>query len=324
MSENRESKLKSYSLGIVAVTKDRESDEIEVTPIEELPMEQGNLSEKNRVYDVNVPDAKGVSRNQSLTGGSTIKATWLLKGNSNRFSSPDVVKGETVEIFRFADTDEYYWAQLFREPALRRLEQVMYAWSNLPSGINKFDRSTSYWAEVDTVNKFIQLHTSKNDGEPFGYDATINAQIGQVQLKDDAGNEVLLDSANNIYRITTIAGAVLEFNNGNTSIVSKDGCQMTMEDGTTHMQDSTGAGITIQGGVMTLKAAQIVLDTPSMSSSNSQGGGADVKFEAQTLEIAAGATSISGSSVKIHGDGDVTLTGGSITANGENLSVDNT
>lgn len=205
MSSSRESNLKLYSLGIVAVTKERGSDAIKVTPIEELTMTNKKLSEEKSNYKVEVPDAKGVKRASEVESDIMIVAKWIPFGHSNRMTPPDVVQGETVVLFRFGDTDEYYWTTIFREAKLRRTETVNYGYSNIPSGMVAFDKQTSYWFEVSTDEKHVKLHTSKNDGEPFEYDISIDTSTGKILIDDNTGNSIELNSAENT--ITAIANS---------------------------------------------------------------------------------------------------------------------
>lgn len=194
MLQDRESKLKLYSLGIVIITKPRGTDYIEVSPIEDLPLVDGLIEDLKYKYDVTLPDAKGKAVSSKVEGNNILKAKWIPFGHSNRMSAPDVVKNETVVIFRFADTDEYYWTTIFREPSIRRLETVLYAYGDLPIGLTPFDKDSSYWAEVSTHDKYIQVHTSKSDGEPYEYDIIIETAKGSVTVKDDVGNYYKLDS----------------------------------------------------------------------------------------------------------------------------------
>lgn len=197
MMSERESKLKFYSLGIVAINKEKKSDHIKVTPIEELTLNNGKLTEQKNTYKVELPDAKGIERSSQVESDTMLIAKWIPFGQSNRITPPDVIAGETVIIFRFADTDEYYWTSIFREPGIRRLETVLYAFCNIPDGQEKFDKETSYWLEVSTDEKHIKLHTSKNNGEPYEYDITIDTENGKILIDDNSGNSIELNSSQN-------------------------------------------------------------------------------------------------------------------------------
>lgn len=195
MDVNELSGLKLYSLGIVTENKVVGKDEIEVTPIEEFSFEQGKIVPDTRHHTSNLPDIRGVVKNADIKGSAILTAKWIPFGNANRDTAPDVRKNETVLIFRYADTQKYYWDTVFREPMFRRKEHVRYSYSNKPSGIDPYDGNSSYWVEYSTVGQYIHLHTSDNDGEPCTYDVKINAKDGNIDIQDSLGNQLQLNSA---------------------------------------------------------------------------------------------------------------------------------
>lgn len=205
-----DSALELYSIGIVVVDKPRNTDFIEVTPIETIVTADMLLKDLALNYQVGMPDHQGVVRNDQITGGPVLTARWIPFGHSNRMTAPDVIKGETVIIFRVEETEDYYWTTIFREPGIRRLETVNYMYGNIPTGLNPFDKNTSYWAEVSTHDKYVHIHTSKNDGEPFEYDIKLDTAIGKLTITDHVGNHIVLDSANDLIQLVTIAGCQFE------------------------------------------------------------------------------------------------------------------
>lgn len=207
MLEDKQSKLKLYSLGIVIKDKQRGSDLISVLPIEELPMSDGLIKDAKKEFKAKGVDSKSVSKISSVEGNLELIAKWIPFGHSNRISSPDVIKNETVILFRFADTEEYYWTTIFREPSLRRLETVLYAFGNLSKGMIPFDKDSSYWLEVSTHDKYVKLHTSKSDGEPYEYDVIINTDTGSIELKDDIGNVIRLTSKEHRIELLNASGS---------------------------------------------------------------------------------------------------------------------
>jgi hypothetical protein len=194
MLEDRISKLQVYSIGIVVNDKPRNSDMIDVYPVEEMPFLDGLIKDQKKNYNVTLPDHKNVSRKSKMEGRHFIKAQWFPYGHSNRISAPDVVRNETVIIYRYADTEDYYWTTIFREPKIRRLETVTYMYGNLTAPLVSWDRKSSYWMEVSTHDKHVRLHTSKSDGEPFAYDIYLNTKAGTLEIKDDVGNGIKLSS----------------------------------------------------------------------------------------------------------------------------------
>lgn len=175
----RNSCFSSYSIGIVTKDKDRWSDIIYVWPVEELPYASGNVS----------------SASYKTGGKNVITAKWVPMGQSNRMTSPDVVSGEHVMIYRFADTDEYYWETMHREPELRRLETVLYAYGNLKKKGKAFTKEDStYYFEVSTHDGHIHLHTTRSNEEKVSYDILVSTRESHIIIKDSLDNMIKLDS----------------------------------------------------------------------------------------------------------------------------------
>lgn len=194
MAEEIGSKLKEFSLGIVTKKKPYGVDMIDVSPIEHFSLEQGKIVKDTRDISLSIPDIRGVSKPVELKGSAILQAKWIPYGNSNRDTAPDVNVNETVMIYKYADTNNYYWDTLFREPKLRRLEHVRFAFSNKPDGLEEFTPESSYWIEWSTAEKRIKIHTSDNDGEACKYDIELNTRKGTFEFKDSLGNSVFISS----------------------------------------------------------------------------------------------------------------------------------
>lgn len=206
------SKLGIYSLGIVAQNKPLSSKVIEVTPIEHASFLHGELTDAAATYSAKGTDASGASYNADILTTSTIKATWLSLGGSNRITAPDVRRGEMVAIYRFGDTDEFWWCTLKEDLSLRRLETVIYAFSATQVEGAKLDDTNTYFLEISTHTKSITLHTSKGNGEPYAYDIQINTGNGFIQIQDDDGNFIKFDSLDQIIQLVNKSGSKIEMN----------------------------------------------------------------------------------------------------------------
>lgn len=194
------SNLKLYSLGIVVEDKPRGTDFILVSPIETLNIQTpGSIKEYNKDYKGDKKELESTNFKTEHEAKNYLRAKWIPFGHSNRITAPDVIVNETVVLFKFGDVNEYYWTTIFREPELRRLETVNYGFSNVRDGIasKSFDKTTSYWQEVSTHDKYIHIHTSMNDGEPFEYDVVIDTKTGFINMRDNVGNFIELNSPNN-------------------------------------------------------------------------------------------------------------------------------
>lgn len=199
-----ESKLKPYSLGIVVEHKPRGSSTLLVSPIETLNIQdEGNIREASKAFKGTIPDSTNSSFKTEQTATNYIRAKWLPLGASNRTTPPDVRAGETVLIYKFANVEEYFWEDAMTEPELRRLEDVLYSYSNLADGSAPHDLESSYWVRVNTKDKYIHLHTTTSDGEPFEYDIKIDTALGNIKINDSVGNDIKLDSPTNTVEINT-------------------------------------------------------------------------------------------------------------------------
>lgn len=220
MDNQKLSKLQFYSLGIVANNKPLSSFLIEVTPVEEFPLLDGEITDNVESYQIDYKDAKEIPQKVDLKTTVSIKAKWLPINNSNRRTPPDVRRGEHVVIYRFADTDQYWWNTLQNDNKLRRLETVIYSFNNLRQENIVDTADTSYWLEISTHKKLVHFHTSKNDGEPFAYDIQINAKEGSLVITDDAGNYVLIDSAEKTVHLQNAMGSYVDINKSDIKIIA--------------------------------------------------------------------------------------------------------
>lgn len=243
MLKDRISKLKTYSLGIVVKDKAKGDDRIMVCPIEDLTFIEGLLADYKQDFNVSLPDINGKTNNVELLGDGHVVAKWIPYGQSNRVTPPDVRRGETVQIFQYADNDEYHWTTIFNEPSLRRLETVTYMYSDLAVGDTPYDKSSAYWFEVSTTDKTIKLHTSKSNGESVGYDIVLDTGAATLLITDDVGNSIKLDS-----------------NRGSLDTITTKEVGITTE--TVNIKAAMTVNITGDQQVnITTKAAHIVTDT---------------------------------------------------------------
>jgi len=227
MADDRASGFSIYSLGIVVKSDIADPDNIEVTPIERVSMVNGLLKDFSKKFNVSLPDLQGIEQTAKLEGDAVLIAKWVPFGDSNRETAPNVQPSETVLLFTYADTQEFYWTTIFREPSLRRKERVVYAYSNMESGTKAYDPNSSYWVLIDTLNKRIRLHTSSNDGEPTDYDITINTKEGIFTLEDELGNKIELNSVNG--KLTAVTKESIELTSKRITLNATEGVTVNGE-----------------------------------------------------------------------------------------------
>lgn len=187
-------KLRVFGVGIVAANKKLDSHKIEVTPIEENPVIDGEITDNTVVEKVSSKDYIGSSISAEVNISNTLEATWMPIGSPNRFTAPDVRRGEYVIIYQYGDADKYYWVTFKDDLSLRKLETVIYAFSGTTKEADKVTPETHYFLEVSTHKKHVHFHTSKANNEPFAYDIQINTEKGFILIQDDIGNFFSIDS----------------------------------------------------------------------------------------------------------------------------------
>lgn len=225
------SKFKVFSIGIAVKDKEKFSDELEVYIVEQFPYVEGKIDKAEVKYEAELPDATGNIKNSTVQGGYTLTARWLPDGSNNQMTAPDVYKNETVKIYKFGDSDKYFWSTIFREPRFRKQETVATMYSNLKDPSKEgYDKESSYWTQVDTRDKKWQLHTSKNDGEKCAYDMEINTKEGNITIKDDLGNMFKLDSSSNTLSMENADGSKHSISSGNSEMTAPGSCTSTCQD----------------------------------------------------------------------------------------------
>lgn len=223
METNESSGLRLYSMGTVAANKKRGSMTIEVVPMEDMPMMDGELTDNTVEYK-----AKGAGKDgenafdHDLKTTGSVEATWMPWGNTNRKTAPDVRRGELVILLKYKDADKFYWIESSDPKTLRRRETVTFAWSNESRENVPLDHTNTYWMEVSTHDKYIHLETVKNDGEPFAYVIQLNTKEGVFVLKDDDGNSLMMDSKNRHIKFENKDKSVVELNKRVINIESQD------------------------------------------------------------------------------------------------------
>lgn len=216
------SKLNVYSIGVVAANKELTSKEIEVTPIEDAPMTNGEVTDAGQKITAKSTDTNDAAYQAEVPTANTVKATWLPLGSTNRITAPDVRRGEKVVLYRFADQDKFWWVTMEDDIRLRKLETVIFAISGTRDEAKDASADNTYFMEWSTHKKLIHFHTSKADGEPFAYDLQINAKDGIIILQDDDGNSFSLDSHERTWLLINKDQSRIEMNKTKLFIETKD------------------------------------------------------------------------------------------------------
>jgi phage baseplate assembly protein gpV len=264
------SKLHVYGLGIVAANKELSSKFIECVPIEALPMLDGELSDNMVEITTKGQDSSGGSYETAVNTTVSIRAEWLPIGISNRVTPPDVRRGEHIVLYKFGDTDKYYWTTLLYDMKLRKLETVIFAISNTQNEDADGTADTTYFIEVSTHKKLIHLHTSKSDGEPFVYDLQLNTKDGVFTFQDDIGNYVQLDSKNVRIEMKNADGSWIDMNRKTINIYAPEDINMKADNNInieagSSINSKAGTSINDETAEITTKADTTTNEVPSTS-----------------------------------------------------------
>ena len=195
------SKLSLYSLGIVTKDKEDGSWDIEAFPIEVVPNATGDMVEPEEIT-VDIKDASENNINVSIKRSTTITATWLSFGDYNRATAPNICRGETVLLLRYAAEDKFYWINLFSEFDLRKKESVVHFYSNKDKVVEgEENQKKGYYTLIDTKNKKLAIHTDNEDGEKSQFDLMIDTAEGIITVVDAEENGIIFDGPNKTYTL---------------------------------------------------------------------------------------------------------------------------
>jgi hypothetical protein len=218
------SELKPYSLGVVAENKKLTGKDgkpnriVEVTPIEDTPMLNGEIKSGIVTDKVSSLDRSGGEFEIKVDTANSISATWLPLGSANRFTAPDVRRGEMVMLYRFADEDRFFWTTLFDDIKLRKLETAIYAWSGTQKEGAEVNGDNYYFFEVSTHKGVVHFHTSKANGEFTAVDIQLNTKDGVFQLRDETGHIFLIDFKEKQMAMQNPDGTSIDINKKNLTI----------------------------------------------------------------------------------------------------------
>lgn len=217
-----QSKLRMISKGEVAEHKEIGQDIIKVVPIELFPMIDGVLADDLTKIHGSGINHKGTEWVSKINYSNTIDAEWLR--TTNRRTSPDVRRGEQVYIFQYGDTDKYYWLAAGRDDELRRLETVLYAWSDIPEDDveEQLDVTNTYNLKISTHEGLVEFNSCKRNGESFQYRFKLDTKNSTVTITDDKDNFIHLNSPEKLWHFNNTDGTYVKLDKKNIRFHAPD------------------------------------------------------------------------------------------------------
>lgn len=207
------SKYHLYSRGIVAKDVDPKTGIIEVTPIEVLQFFDGDIAHKegDNIEIHEGVDSYGNKYTTREKSNNSIQAKWKPMTGSNRETPPDVVLGERVTVYQFADENTFYWDIQGEDNGYRQLEEAIWYFANKQDRKKKTNNETNaYQIIFSTRNKLIRIKTNKSDGERYAYEISLDTKKGYFNIKDDVGNQIILDSPKTHIKLVNKDSSFLE------------------------------------------------------------------------------------------------------------------
>lgn len=216
------SKLVRKSIGHAASNLPLDSNMLEVYPVEEVGYADGEINDHQETIEMSGVDAQGNEYSDVIKTSNSVLAEWLPWG-SNRYTAPNVRRGEKVMLWQYADVDKYYWTIMGTEDHLRRLETVIYNYSNTrDESVTKLDSTNSYSIIISTHTKEMTVQTCKSDGEAFEYIAKIDAAKGLFVVTDDTGNQISIESGEKRVSLNNADGASVVVDKKNITMTAPE------------------------------------------------------------------------------------------------------
>jgi len=225
------SKLRRYSLGLVVEDNNDNLTEIKVYPVEKLYTDgkdllkedtrESTVTKKTIVTGTDATEAVFEDAKEIIAVDKTnyLLCNWLGSKQSNRLTPPNVGKGERVIIYRFSNSDAFYWETEETDLKLRKKEHVVYSYSakdTLDEEEDKLD--DRYTFTISPKTGIIELHTTDKYGEFTSYDITLDTKGGRISIKDGMGNNITLDSS--VGSLTTVTLLSVNIVSPTTNITS--------------------------------------------------------------------------------------------------------
>lgn len=206
--------------GIAVEDRASKSRKLKVYLRELTPFAGGDISDKTQNEQYTTVDADGNKTPGTVSTTNCVVADYFGLSTNSAFP-PDIVAGEQVIVLQYADEDNYYWMAGGRDDNLRKGELARWAISDDMAASKELTESNTYFVELDTkIAKRIRIHTSKSNGEAFGYDIVIDAANSNLNITDDAGNSFSIESPSSVVQMKNAVGSIVCLNKDTIQIMA--------------------------------------------------------------------------------------------------------
>lgn len=206
--------FKKVSIGIVAKDIEVGSVQLEVIPIESNGYLNGGYAHGEETIQTKGTDSTGLEYQKSITTSTSVTAIWY-PGTSNQLNPPQVTEGEHVALYRYANTDDYYWSAEGQSDHLRPTDTIG---GRVSAKGTKDEQAltadNSYFYEMSSSKKKITVRTSKANGESCIFQAQFDLDAGFFEVSSDTGLLLQLAIEDDTFAIQNGAGTRVEANGG--------------------------------------------------------------------------------------------------------------
>lgn len=269
----------SEFIGTVLEDKESFSRVIKVHLKEMLPFVQGEVK---AIEDTKKIESASDGFTGTITTTNMVEAKWI--GFSNRRYPPDVRKNEQVRVWKYADSDDYYWDSMGRDDNLRGPERLNFSVSGEPGPVDTLNDDNTYFVELDSRHKKRAIiRTSKKNGEKYAYLFCLDAINNRVTLCDDSNNEIRIESDTPRVLMRNRNGTIVDLCMKNLSMVApedatlKAGRQFTVDTPVVTFVNESG------DGTMHWKAHDVHLDADKSFVATSPSIGLNGAVRADTI-----------------------------------------
>lgn len=211
----------SIGVGVVGADKRPDTDEIYVYLPRDNPAGDGEIIADFEQQIVDTTKADGSTSSLTVLSSNVVPATWF-RGSDNKLTSPDVIRGTKVMLYKFVGTNKLYWSTF--EYDARALEKVVYGFCANPklTETKPFNYDDYYVFEIDTMTKKIRFSTSMANNEPCKYIMEINTDKGLVLFNDSEDFNIYLDSMNHDFSIMNQEKSIINMNREDITISTEN------------------------------------------------------------------------------------------------------
>lgn len=306
-----QTKLQRYSLGIAGETLKAGQRQLEVVPIERAGFLDGEFTGGNKPLQSQGQDRTGLEYQKSINTSNTVTAMWY-PGTSNRIFPPTITKGEQVVLYRYADTDQFYWTAEGMSDHLRATDTLSVGVSAKgKSDEEPLGPDNSYHFEMSSENKTITLKTSQANGEVCLFTAQFNMEKGFFEVATHAGDMVQIDFPSKSVAMQNSAGSRVEMNGKKVTIEAPDSIEMITK--SLIVNASTEIKVTTTNYTLQANASA------KISSANVEIAGVTTKLGGSTLAFSYATAGASGGTYSWGGEHTYT---GTISHNGKSIGID--